>query len=72
MIDAPPVVHDEIERALRSLRKEGYSANAREEASGELSIVFTFGASEQSFKFNKNEWHAQGAVERKIVGDLNI
>lgn len=71
-IDAPPPVYEQIENALHSLGKEGYSANAHEEPSGELSVVFTFGASEQSFKFRKNEWQSPGAVERKIVDDLNI
>lgn len=71
-IAAPPAVQRQIERALQTLGKEGYEASAREDPSGELSIVFTFGASEQTFKFRKNEWQAPEAVERKIISDLNI
>lgn len=71
-ITAPPAVYEQIERALRSLGKQGYSANAHEDAPGELSIVFTFGASEQTFKFHKEESSKGGAIERKIVDDLNI
>lgn len=71
-IAAPPAVLPQIERALDTLGKDGYSVTAHENASGELSIVFAFGASEQTFKFRKDAWHAPEAVQKKIIDDLNI
>ena len=73
IIGGTPEVTEEIERALQILKKDKYKAAVQEDASsGELAIRFEFGATDQTLKFKKDEWHKAGAIEKKIVDDLDI
>ncbi|HEX7359754.1 MAG TPA: hypothetical protein VF283_04615 [Bryobacteraceae bacterium] len=72
IISAPQTIREQIEEALRVLRKDGYSVQANEDPTGALSVVISFGASEQTFKFRETEWRTPGAVQKKVVDDLNI
>ena len=73
IIGGSPEVREEIERALNVLKKDKYRATVQEEgSSGELSIRFEFGANDQTLKFSKDEQRNKGAIEKKIVGDLDI
>jgi hypothetical protein len=68
-----PEIREEIEHALQVLKKDKYKANVQENgASGELSIRFEFGATDQTLKFKKDEWRKKGAIEKKIIDDLDI
>lgn len=73
IIGGSPEAREEIERALAVLKKDKYKATVQEAGtSGELSIVFEFGANDQTLKFNKDEQRNKGAIERKIINDLDI
>jgi hypothetical protein len=66
-------VTQQIEHALQVLKKDKYKAIVQpNEASGELSIRFEFGATDQTLKFKKDEWRKPGAIEKKIIDDLDI
>jgi organic radical activating enzyme len=67
-----PEVREEIERALAALKKDKYKATVQEAGSGGLSITFEFGANDQTLKFDKDEQRNKGAIEKKIVDDLDI
>jgi len=68
-----PEVREEIERALAVLKKDKYRAIVQENgSSGELSIRFEFGANDQTLKFTKDEQRNKGAIEKKIIDDLDI
>lgn len=67
-----PEIKEEIEHALQVLKKDKYKAAVQEGASGELSIRFELGATDQTLKFKKDEWRKKGAVEKKIIDDLDI
>ncbi len=71
-INAPAEAQDEISRALNILKKHGYQVNAVEAPSGELSIDFKFGSTEQTLKFTKDESQKKGAIEKRIVENLDI
>jgi len=73
IVGGSPEVREEIERALDVLKKDRYKATVREdENSEELSITFEFGANDQTLKFKKGEWRSRGAIEKKIIDDLDI
>lgn len=72
VVTAPPEVQDEIIRALNVLKKGGYQVKASEASSGELSLDFRFGATEQQLKFAKDEWRNTGTVEKRIIDKLEI
>lgn len=72
VVTAPPEVQDEINRALNVLKKGGYKVNASQGSSGELSLDFQFGATEQMLKFAKDEWRNKGTVEKRIIDKLEI
>lgn len=73
IIGGSPEVREEIERALNVLKKDKYTATVQEDGrSGELSIRFEFGANDQTMKFSKDEQRNKGAIEKKIVDDLDI
>lgn len=73
VVGGSPEVTEEIERAFQVLKKDKYKAMVEEDASsGELAIRFEFGATDQTLKFKKGEWQKKGAVEKKIVEDLDI
>ncbi len=72
IIGGSPEVREEIERALTILKKDKYTAKVQETGSGELSIRFEFGANDQTLKFGKDEQQHRGAIEKKIVDDLDI
>ncbi len=72
VVSAPPEVQDEIKRGLDTLKKHGYQVTARQDSSGDLSIDFRFGASEQTLKFANDEWKKPGTVEKRIVENLDI
>jgi organic radical activating enzyme len=68
-----PEIREEIEHALQVLKKDKYKAKVSDDGgSGELSIRFEFGATDQTLKFKKDEWRKKGAVEKKIIDDLDI
>jgi hypothetical protein len=67
-----PEVREEIERALAVLKKDKYKATVQETEAGELSLRFEFGANDQTMKFDKNEQRNKGAIEKKIIDDLDI
>lgn len=66
-----PEIQEEIGHALQVLKKDKYRATVQEN-SGELAIRFEFGATDQTLKFKKDEWRKKGAVEKKIIDDLDI
>ena len=69
----PPEVTQEIEHALQVLKKDKYKATVQEDpSSGDLAIRFEFGATDQTLKFRRDEWRKKGAIEKKIVDDLDI
>jgi hypothetical protein len=72
VITAPPELQEEINRALNVLKKGGYTVKANEDSSGELSLDFRFGATEQVMKFTKDEWRHKGTVEKRIIDKLEI
>jgi hypothetical protein len=72
VIGASPEVQQEIEHALEMLKKNKYKATVGGETAGDLSIRFEFGATDQTLKFKKDEWRKKGAVEKKIIDDLDI
>jgi hypothetical protein len=72
VVSAPPEVQDEIQRGLDTLKKHGYQVTAQPNSSGELTIDFKFGATEQTLKFTKDEWSKAGTVEKRIVDKLEI
>lgn len=73
VVGASPEVQQEIEHALEVLKKNRYKATVQDDGgSGELSIRFEFGATDQTLKFKKDEWRKKGAVEKKIIDDLDI
>jgi hypothetical protein len=72
VITAPPELQEEINRALNVLKKGGYTVKANEDSSGELSLDFRFGATEQVMKFAKDEWRHKGTVEKRIIDKLEI
>ncbi|HTU47782.1 MAG TPA: hypothetical protein VMF91_22175 [Bryobacteraceae bacterium] len=73
IIGGSPEVREEIERALKVLKKDKYTATVQEDgSSGELSIRFEFGANDQTLKFSKDEQRNKGAIEKKIVDGLDI
>jgi hypothetical protein len=72
VIGAPPEVQQEIEHALQVLKKDKYKATVNNGAEGDLSIRFEFGATDQTLKFKKDEWRKKGAIEKKIMDDLDI
>lgn len=69
---ALPEQAEEINQAFATLRKDGYKATVNQGTSGEVSIVFHFGESEQTLKFDKGEWQKKDAIARKIIDRLNI
>jgi hypothetical protein len=71
IIGSSPEVQDEIERALTVLKKNRYKATVQEDGSGDLSILFEFGANDQTLKIKKEE-RDNGGIEKKIVNDLDI
>ena len=73
IIEGSPEVREEIETALNTLKKDKYRATVHEDGgSGELSIVFEFGANDQTLKFKKEERNKRGAISKKIIDDLDI
>lgn len=73
VVNGSPEITEQIEHALRLLKKDKYKARVQEDGvSGELSIRFEFGATDQTLKFKKDEWRKKGAVEKKIIDDLDI
>ena len=72
IVGGPPEVTEEIEHALQVLKKDKYKAMVQEDGSGDLMIRFEFGATDQTMKFKKDEWRKKGAVEKKIIDDLDI
>ncbi len=73
IVDGSPEIREEIERALQTLKKDKYRATVQEDAtSGDLAIRFEFGATDQTLKFKKDEPSKKGAVEKKIIDDLDI
>jgi hypothetical protein len=72
VIDAPPELHEEINRGLAALKKNGYRVTAKQGGSGELALDFQFGATEQTLKFVKDEWQKKGTVEKRILDKLDI
>jgi len=73
IIGGSPEVREEIEQALKVLKKDKYTATVQEDgSSGELFIRFEFGANDQTLKFSKDEPRNKGAIEKKIVDDLDI
>ncbi len=72
VVTAPPELQDEITRGLDVLKKHGYQVTAQQDSSGDLSLDFKFGATEQTLKFAKDEWQKKGAVEKRIVDKLEI
>ncbi len=71
-ISGPPEVEQEVERSLEKLKKRGYQVVAQPDPSGGLVLDFKFGATEQSIKFNRDEWQKPGAVEKRILDKLEI
>lgn len=67
-----PEVREEIERALTVLKKDKYKATVQEDGAGDLSIMFVFGANDQTLKFKKEEREKKGAIERKIIDKLEL
>lgn len=65
-----PEVTQQIEHALQILKKDRYKATVQQ--NGELAIRFEFGATDQTIKFKKDDWRKPGAVEKKIIDDLDI
>jgi hypothetical protein len=73
VVGGSPEVTGEIEHAFQVLKKNKYKAAVQEDASsGELAIRFEFGATDQTLKFKKDEWRKKGAIEKKIIDDLDI
>ena len=72
IIGGSPEVREEIERALAVLKKDKYTAKVEAIGSGELAIRFEFGANDQTMKFSKDEQQHKGAIEKKIIDDLDI
>lgn len=73
IVGGSPEIREEIERALQALKKDRYRATVQEDVgSGDLAIRFEFGANDQTLKFNKDESRKKGAVEKKIIDDLDI
>ena len=71
-VTAPADLQQEIADALETLRKKGYRANASQEPSGEVSVVFKLGENEQTLKFTKDEQQKKGQVKQKIIDKLEI
>ncbi len=71
-VTASADLQQEISEALETLRKNGYRANATEEPSGEVSVVFKLGENEQTLRFTKDEQQRKGAVKQKIIDKLEI
>jgi len=67
-----PEVTQQIEHALQVLKKDRYKAAVQEDPAGDLAIRFEFGATDQTVKFKKDDWRKPGAVEKKIIDDLDI
>ena len=59
----------EIEQALPSLGKHGYTASANETPHG-TSVVFTFGENAQVLNFTKDQIQKSGAIAASIVEHL--
>lgn len=74
VIGSSPEITSEINRALEILKKDGYEAKVVGDpaSSNEVSVVFTFGESEQILKFKKDELRKPGTVTQRIVDKLNI
>jgi organic radical activating enzyme len=72
IVGGTPEVTQQIEHALEVLKKNKYKAAVQQDGSGELAIRFEFGATDQTIKFKKDDWRKPGAVERKIIDDLDI
>lgn len=73
VVGGSPEIQAEIERALQVLKKDKYKAVVEDSgADGDLAIRFAFGATDQTLKFKKDEWRKTGAIEKKIVDDLDI
>jgi hypothetical protein len=73
IVGGTPEVTQQIEHALQVLKKDKYKAIVQADpSSGELAIRFEFGATDQTLKFKKDEWHKAGAIEKKIIDDLDI
>ena len=72
VVTAPPEVQEEITRALDVLKKHGYRVTAQQDSSGNLSLDFRFGATEQTLKFTGDELEKKGTVEQRIVDKLEI
>lgn len=72
IVGGSPEVREEIERALSVLKKDRYKAMVGDGGSGEISIRFEFGANDQTMKFSRDEQAKRGAIEKKIVDDLDI
>ena len=71
IIGGSPEVKDAIEQALIKLKKDKYKATVQEDGStGEFSIVFAFGANDQTLKFKKDA--GKGGIEQKIIEGLDI
>ena len=66
-----PEIQGEIESALDELKKNNYKAVVQENGD-ELDIRFEFGANDQTLKFKQGDWRTAGAVQKKIVDDLDI
>ncbi len=65
-------IRDEIDRGLEVLKKTGYRATVDPGTSGGHSITFKFGENEQTLKLSDDEWRTKGAVEKRIIDNLDI
>jgi hypothetical protein len=73
IVGGTPEVTQQIEHAFQVLKKDRYKATVQPDTgSGELAIRFEFGATDQTLKFKKDDWRKPGAVEKKIIDDLDI
>ena len=71
VLGAPPEFTQDVESALEELGKHGYTATVRDAGSSRF-ITFTFGESEQTLEFKKDDWRKPGVVQKAIVEHLNI
>jgi hypothetical protein len=65
-------VREEITRGLEALKKSGYQARVAQDSSEGHSITFKFGENGQTLKFSDEEWRTKGAIEKKIIDNLDI
>jgi organic radical activating enzyme len=70
IVGGTPEVTQQIEHALQILKKDKYKVTVQQD--GELAMRFEFGATDQTIKFKKDDWRKPGAVEKKVIDDLDI